>query len=105
MPHNKSKKVIETEIWVDEFIKTNYLPPTYEEVGKRFGISSNTAWYRCGKFRVKMRQNKTPNLKDIGIVQLRIEFEKRFISSRMTAEQLQGAESVWQWVAEMHQQI
>ena len=100
-----TKKQLETEAWVDEYILTNGYPPTYQEIETQFSINASTAHYRCRNFREKMNQSprnkKAINLKKITIIELRIAFEKRFIAKTMTSEQMQGAESVWQWIYEI----
>lgn len=53
--NGKSKKVIETENFVDDYIKLNEHPPTYVEIQKHFNLSNCAAWHRCEKFRDKMR--------------------------------------------------
>lgn len=55
---NKSKKVIETEQWVDAYISKNGKPPTYAEIQKQFNLSAAAAHARCKKFREKMNVNE-----------------------------------------------
>ena len=57
----KSSKVIETERWVDEYIEKHGHPPTYEEVGKQFGLGRSHSYQRCTKFRHKMWQREKVN--------------------------------------------
>ena len=57
--NGKSKKVVQTEKWVDSYIKKNGFPPTYEELKNHFGLSRCAAWNRCNKFRSKMKQIET----------------------------------------------
>lgn len=99
----KTKKQVETEKWVDEYIKKFNYPPTYVMIEKHFKIDASAAHFRCRNFRDKMRKNnvRPNNLNKMSIVELRIAFEKRFIAKTMTAEQMQGAESVWQWIVEV----
>lgn len=52
----KSKKNLETEAWVDEYITQNGMPPTYQMIEKQFNLSRCAAWNRCAKFRHKMKQ-------------------------------------------------
>jgi hypothetical protein len=54
---NKSKKVIETEQWVDSFIAKYGHPPKYRDIELNFNLSKCAAWSRCAKFRNKMKQN------------------------------------------------
>jgi cyclopropane fatty-acyl-phospholipid synthase-like methyltransferase len=49
----KSKKVITTEKWVDNYILQNGMAPTYDIVAKNFGISKTAAYDRCQRFREK----------------------------------------------------
>ncbi len=56
----KSKKVIETEKYVDEYILKYGYPPTYKEIQKQFSIGAAPAYSRCTKFRDKMRVNGQP---------------------------------------------
>lgn len=54
--NGKSKKNIETEKFVDSYTAKHGYPPTYEEVAKKFNIVHSVAWYRCKKFREKMKK-------------------------------------------------
>ena len=56
--NGKSKKVIETEKWVEEYIRINRQPPTYREIQERFDLSACAAWNRCKKFRDKMKNTE-----------------------------------------------
>ncbi len=56
----KSKKVLETEQYIDEYtLKTGY-PPTYQKLSEHFGIAESVAWYRCNKIRDKMKTSNQP---------------------------------------------
>jgi hypothetical protein len=60
-----SKKNQETEAFVDEYISVNGYPPTYKEIEKHFNLSVCAAYYRCAKFRYKMRHVKSGSLKKL----------------------------------------
>lgn len=61
--NGKSKKVIETEQWVDNYILQHGYPPTYEELQVHFNLASKSAAYsRCAKFRGKMNKRKNTNM-------------------------------------------
>jgi hypothetical protein len=100
----KSKKNIEVEEWVDAFIKEHNEPPTYSMIEKQFNIKRCAAWNRCEKFRGKMRAGKKStaiNLKKMSVVELRIAFEREFTNRKMSVKELQGAEKVWVWIADL----
>lgn len=70
----KTKKQIETEKWVDEYIlKFNY-PPTYQQIKEHFKIDASAAHFRCRNFRDKMRKNNIPPISSIKYTRIRIEF-------------------------------
>ena len=55
MNYKISKKVIETEHYVDDFIFKNGKPPTYQQVMEQFGLKSKSASYmRLRRYRDKM---------------------------------------------------
>lgn len=51
----KSKKVLETENYVDEYILKHGYSPTYDNIAVHFGIAASVAYARCSKFREKMK--------------------------------------------------
>lgn len=53
----KTKKQIETEKWVDEYIEKYKYPPTYQMIKKQFKIDASAAHFRCRNFRDKMKKN------------------------------------------------
>ncbi len=56
----KSKKVLEAEKYIDEYILKFGNPPTYEKLAEHLGVAQNTAWYRCRKIRDKMSKINQP---------------------------------------------
>lgn len=55
--NRKSNKIKEAEAWVDNYIKLNNNPPTYEEVAQGLVISKTAAYARCRFCRKKMKQH------------------------------------------------
>lgn len=53
----KTQKQVETEKWVDAYIKKNNFPPTYKQVREHFKIDNSAAHSRCRNFRDKMKKN------------------------------------------------
>lgn len=53
----KTKTEVETEKWVDEYILKFKCPPTYREIREHFKIDNSAAYFRCRKFKHKMRTN------------------------------------------------
>lgn len=51
----RTKKQLETEKWVDEYIEKNGFPPTYAMIEDEFKIDASAAYYRCRNFRHKLR--------------------------------------------------
>jgi hypothetical protein len=60
----KTKKEVETEIWVDEYILKFRCPPTYREIEQQFNIDSSAAHFRCRNFRHKMRTNNQTTMQN-----------------------------------------
>lgn len=90
----KSKKNLETEAWVDAFIKEHGEPPTYKMIEKQFNIKRCGAYMRCKKFRHKMRsgQNlKLVNTSDRLVYQLFIGKVSEIIGQKKTMELLKEA--------------
>lgn len=55
----RSKKSIETEKYVDLYIRMNDgKPPTYKELEDKFSIKHTAAYNRCKDFRNKMCQHE-----------------------------------------------
>ena len=69
----KSKKVIKTENFVDEYIAKYGFPPTYRQIEDFFGLSVSAAYSRCTKFRYKMVQNETVKTRG-GATRVKIDF-------------------------------
>ncbi len=65
--YRKSKKVIEREAWVDEYILLNGFPPSYNELAAHFKIGESVAWYACKKFRHKMRERTNDKIAIINL--------------------------------------
>lgn len=56
--NGKSKKVIETEKFVDGYILKHGYPPTYDVIQEKFKIGRAPAYARCKSFRYKMNTLK-----------------------------------------------
>jgi hypothetical protein len=70
----KTKKQIETEKWVDEYIEKFNYPPTYQQIQNHFKIDASAAHFRCRNFRDKMRKNNVPPLSTIKYTRVTIGF-------------------------------
>lgn len=68
----KSKKNIEVETFVDNYIKEHGTPPTYATIQNEFKISRCAAYERCNKFRNKMRRCNNITKYTIGGVSVRL---------------------------------
>lgn len=84
--NGKSKKVQETEEFVDKYIRKYGYPPTYDEVGEEFGLVRSHAYQRCAKFRNKMNGGKKPIHN--GPTRVKLEFDVPFDKFEQFAELL-----------------
>lgn len=73
----QTKKTIETEKWVDMYIKKHKYPPTYREISKGLNISETASFVRCRTFRDKLKMSKrTKNKFQIGTFESALEYMK-----------------------------
>lgn len=63
--HGKSKKVQETEAYVDACIEKYGFPPTYKQIQAEFNLASGPAYARCAKFRDKMKKTYSSKITDV----------------------------------------
>ena len=73
----QTKKMKETEDWVDRFIEKHKYPPTYKEIAEGLKISETATFARCRGFRYKLKMNnRTKNKFDIGTFESALKYMK-----------------------------